>query len=321
MMMRKAVLALALAVVSTAAAAGVSRDLPYPNKRDGFTGDELAAQVYFVNHFFAFKNIGIVRADNGAITHILNKEAGEPAPKVIEIERHLNNDYTGGDIKARDMALFHSGKLKGTGMLITDYVDDAKSQSYMIWIPALRKIRRFAQPDKLDAYGGTVFTFDDVLLRKPEEETHEIQGREEFKGCLGSIDLSNAGELPESIRKRQAACRHDGKPVYLLKSTPKRENWPYDYRVSYVDVRSFADYRTRYYKGGKEIKVIDRDWGLLPGEKQLADARALYWRYWYGKDLETGYETWAVVPFETFVYDQSRDSNFWSEDTLTRFKQ
>ena len=104
----------------------------------------------------------------------------------------VENEYTrvvsrDGNTKAQDLAIFRSGKLKGTGMLITDYVDDAKSQSYMIWLPALRKIRRFAQPAHDDAWGGSDFTFGDVALRKPFHETHELLGKETFNDCLGFI--------------------------------------------------------------------------------------------------------------------------------------
>jgi hypothetical protein len=45
-----------------------------------------------------------------------------------------------------------------------------------------------------------------------------------------------------------------------LKSTTKFENWWYDYRISYVDTKTFVDYRTEYFRDGQKIKVIDRDW-------------------------------------------------------------
>jgi len=92
----------------------------------------------------------------------------------------------------------------------------------------------------------------------------------------------------------KSSCIPQGKTVYKLKSTTKFKNWWYDYRISYVDTKSFADYRTDYFKGGKKIKRIDRDWKTLPNYRGN-DPRHVSWGYWYGKNLKTGHETWAVI--------------------------
>ena len=131
-----------LALLSTQALAGVPTDLPYPTGTP--TAEQIADQVYFVNHFYAVKNFSIIQ-DGNTITVIINKTKGE-TPTTITVERRLNNDYDDGVTKGKDLAIFRSGKLRGTGMLIVDFVDDSKSQSYSIWLPALRKIRRMTTP-------------------------------------------------------------------------------------------------------------------------------------------------------------------------------
>jgi hypothetical protein len=305
------------------AVAGVSKDLPLPSGTP--TADEIADQVYFVNHFYALKKYGITndntdpkkssKAKPGKITVLVNKSAGSK-PTTITLERYLNNEYSDGSTNAQDIAIFRSGKLKGTGMLITDYVDDNKSQSYSIWLPALRKIRRFAEPAHDDAWGGTDFTFGDVVLRKPQHETHELLGTETFNDCLGAIDKAEAKNryLPNPP---DAACDHKGKEVYKLKSTTKRDNWWYDHRISYIDTKTFADYRSEYFKGGEQVKVIDRNWVSLG----LDDPRALSWGYWYGKTLATGHETWAVIPQDVVQINQDWEDDFWSEKTLRKIKR
>lgn len=316
--MKASVAAFALtATVSFNAIAGVPKDLPYPSGGN-LTADQIADQVYFVNHFYAFKNYAITEKDKD-ITVLLIKAEGKD-PTTITLERFLNNDYAGGDvINAEDLAIFRSGKLKGTGMLITDYSDDAKSQSYMIWLPALRKIRRFAQPAHDDAWGGSDFTFGDVTLRKPLHESHELLGKETFNDCLGFMALGAdeqnryTKDLPSA-----GACDHKGKEVYKLKSTTKFENWWYDYRVSYVDAKTFADYRTEYFKGADKVKVIDRNWVPL-GKSD--DPRALGWGYWYGKTLATGNQTWAVIPKAVNAVDATYDADWWSEKTLRKIKR
>jgi hypothetical protein len=301
----------ALSALSFATLAGVPKDLPLPSGTP--TADEIADQVYFVNHFYPLKNYGITK-EGKTITVLIN-QAKDSRPTTITLERYLNNDYPAGDeINAMDLAIFRSGKLRGTGMLITDFSDESKSQSYSIWLPALRKIRRFAEPAHDDAWGGTDFTFGDVTLRKPKDETHELLGTETFNDCLGSIPNVEVKYLP---KPPEASCDHKGKEVYKVQSTPKRKNWWYDKRVSYVDTKTFADYRSEYFKGGEMVKVIDRDWGSLG----LEDPRAQSWKYWYGKTLATGHETWAVIPQEVVKVNQDWPADKWSEKTLRRIKR
>ncbi|MGF1547304.1 MAG: outer membrane lipoprotein-sorting protein [Thiotrichales bacterium] len=302
-----------LILSSGVALAGVPTDLPYPSGTP--TADQIIDQVYYVNHFYALKNFSI-ETSGDEITALINRARGE-TPTINTLERYLNNDYSDGVTKAIDLAIFRSGKLRGTGMLITDYVDDAKSQSYVIWLPALRKIRRFAQPSLDDAWGGSAFTFEDVTLRKPFMETHELLGTEKFGACLGAMDLPVEQRTKNTRNLPAPACDHKDKDVYKVKSCTKSQNWYYDCRISYIDTTTFADYRTEYFKGNDTTKVIDRDWGSLG----LSDKRAMYWKYWYGKDLKTGFETWAVIPESVVRNNSDHPSSLWSEETLTKIKQ
>ncbi|RDH83209.1 MAG: outer membrane lipoprotein-sorting protein [endosymbiont of Escarpia spicata] len=312
MQLRKLVAAIAVVPVllSAEAFAGVSKNLPMPTGTPD--ANAIADQVYFVNHFYALKNYGITKKGR-TMTVLINKSKGKK-PATIALERYVNNDFSDSAINSMDLAIFRSGKLRGTGMLITDYTDDAKSQAYAIWLPALRKIRRFAEPAHDDAWGGSDFTFGDVTLRKPQHETHELLGTETFNDCLGGIADVKVKYLPSPP---EAACEHKGKEVYKLKSTTKKQNWWYDHRVSYVDTKSFADYRTDYFKGGEKIKVIDRNWKGLG----LDDPRAQSWAYWYGKSLSNGHETWAVIPDVIVKFNQDWKQSKWSEKTLRKIKR
>jgi hypothetical protein len=312
-----AALACAFFATSGAALAGVPKDLPYPSGGN-LSANDIIDQTYFVNHFYGFKNYAIVKKGR-TVTVLLNKVAGE-TPTANTLERYLNNDYPEGDaVKAEDMAIFRSGKLKGTGMLVTDYSDDAKSQSYMIWLPALRKIRRFAQPAQDDAWGGSDFTFGDVVLRKPNNETHELLGKETFNDCLGYMEIG-ADEQTRYTKNvpKKGSCTPKGKEVYKVKSTTKFEGWWYDYRISYIDAKTFADYRTEYFKGGEKVKVIDRDWVPL-GKSD--DPRSVGWGYWYGTTPATGHETWAVIPSKVNQVNADYPNGWWSERTLRRIKR
>ena len=118
--------------------AGVSKDLAYPSGKLS-NAEDIMKNVYFVNHFFAFKNYSIEK-ERRTITVIVKRSEGKK-PLTETVERYLNNDYDDGNVNSKDLAIFRAGKMRGTGMLITDYVDDSKSQEYLLWLPALRKIR------------------------------------------------------------------------------------------------------------------------------------------------------------------------------------
>ena len=107
------------------AAKAVSPELPYPSAQP--TADEIIEQVYFVNHFYALKNFGIIKKGR-SITVLVSRSEGKK-PTTNTVERYLNNDYADDPVvRAKDLAIFRSGKLRGTGILITDYDDNSKSQ-------------------------------------------------------------------------------------------------------------------------------------------------------------------------------------------------
>ena len=308
------VAAAAISFTSASALAGVSKDLPLPSGTP--TADQVMEQVYFVNHFYSLDNYGIGKKGRN-ITVIVSRSEGKK-PSTLTVERYLNNSYDDGVVATKDLAIFRSGKLKGTGMLITDYADDAKSQSYAIWLPALRKIRRFAEPAHDDAWGGTDFTFGDVMLRKPQHESHKLLGTETFSGCLNGMEIPKDQRNKYMKKLPAASCVSKDKEVYKVESMPKRENWWYDSRVSYVDTKSYADYRTDFFKDGQKIKTIDRDWQSFG----MDDVRAQFWGYWYGKTYNTGHETWAVIPNSVVIKNNKKlKKSLWSEKTLRKIKR
>jgi hypothetical protein len=289
----------------------VDKNISYPSGK--LSGSQIADQVYFVNHFYSFDNYAIGKKGK-EITALILRDKGSK-PLTLTLERYLNNN-TKGAINSQDLAIFRSGKLKGTGMLITDFKDKSKSQSYEIYIPSIRKVRRFAQPAKDDSWGGSDFTFGDVTLRKPSDENHELLASENFNGCLGVMDLPK-NQRNKYTRKAdvKADCSTDGKNVYKLKSTNKTPNWWYDYRISFVDAETFVDYRTDYFKDGKKIKTIDRSW--VSGG--LDDKRGNYWGYWYGITHSSGHETMAFIPKSVSkINHKYKNKNLWSTKTLRR---
>ena len=300
---------------AVSAEGGVTKTLSYPSASP--TADDIADQVYFVNHFFAVRNLSIECKGKTHIT-VLASRAKDKRVQTNTLRRFLNNEYSDGVVRFKDIAMFHSGQLSGTGMLITDYVDDEKSQSYAIYLPELKKVRRFDEPRHDDSWGNTDFTFGDVYLRKPKHETHELMGVTTMADCLGAMQLTEKEKKRKYLKQlAPPQCEHKGKNVYQLKSTTKFKDWWYDYRISYVDTKTFADYRTEYFKEGKKIKIIDRDWVSMG----LDDPRGVFWRYWYGKNLVTEHETIVTVPEQFVTWNTELAPELWTEEHLMNMER
>lgn len=294
-----------------AALAG-ERALPYPAARPD--AEETARQVYFVNHFLAVRN---ARFGDRRHPVVLVERSGKGGPRVTTMVRHLNNDYGEGPIASRDLVIFTSGKLKGTGILVTDYADPERPLGFSVWLPALRKIRRHAEPDQSDSWGGSLFTYGDIYLRRPGDETHRLLEPAPFPGCLQPI------ELPESQRNRYTRqlpsprCDLEGKTMLRLESHTRFGNWWYDHRIVWIDPVTFADYRSEYYKDGKKIKVIDKSWQSMG----LEDPRAQYWQFWSGFHLADGRQGMAFVPEGRVYWNEKVRPGLWSESTLRKIKR
>jgi hypothetical protein len=302
--------AIAASLATGVATATVTKDLAYPS--GNLSANDVANQNYFVNHFYSFGNYAITKKGKEITALILRAKGSNPL--TLTLERYLNNEPKAKGVNAQDLAIFRSGKLKGTGMLITDFSDANKSQSYEIFIPSIRKVRRFAEPARDDAWGGSDFTFGDVTLRKPKHESHELLGKATFAGCLNVMKDVKRNKYTQKANI-VADCSVDGKEVYKLKSTANDANWWYDNRVSYIDAKTFADYRTEYFKGGNKVKVIDRSWVSA----NIDDPRGSYWGYWYGTTLATGHETMAFIPSNvTKVNHKYKKKNLWSTRTLKK---
>lgn len=290
----------------------VEQDLSYPGEPPD--GGALAEQVYYVNHFYAF-DILEIDGSKKDLLQIINYLPGSK-PKYMRARRFVNHALSDQKLKTRDLVIFVSGKVKGTGILASDYRQQGKPMSISIWLPALRKVRRFSEPAHEDIWAGSILTYGDIYLRRPEDETHELAGEVELVDCLEHMvvateDRDNKGQLPEQD------CSNVGKTVYLLKSTHKKQGWWYDYRLRWIDRENFADYRTHYFKDGKRIKIMSKSWRKL----ESPDPRAQVWHYWYARSDESGQQGIAIIPIESVRVNTEREERFWSEATLRKIRR
>ena len=236
-------------------------------------------------------------------------------PVVNTFETYGNSHPQDPALDSMQMAIIKSGKAKGTGILFVSYSDQTKSGIMSIWLPALRKIRRINEPSYEDTWVGTNLTYGELVLRKPEDELHELLKEDVFKDCLPVMELGPR-EVNRYTRKLPGPqCGHKGKAVYIVKSTTKFENWWYDYHISEIDKKTFAIYRTVYFKDDRKIKTISIDWQSLEQE----DPRIQYPRYIYAITHDNGIDSMVYVPRSTVELNQDLPDAFWSEATLKKF--
>ncbi len=276
---------------------------------------EIARQVDFVNRFAAVRNVSYGDRQDPVV--VIDRAAGGRIV-VNTFERWRRNDYPpGATVGARDLVIFRSGRLRGTGILVTDFAEPDRGRAYAVWLPALRKLRRFSEPDPADSWGNSNFSHGDIYTRRPQDEAHELLGRETFDDCLGALRLDEGerGRFTQGLPRPDCGVR--GRAVYRLRSLPRHPGLGYEAREVWVDAETFADYRSVYYRDGRVLKVIDKAWRSMG----LDDPRAQYWVYWYAHTPADGHAGMAFVAPEAVGWDSEIDPDLWSERTLRRIRR
>ena len=299
-------------LLTTTLFAIVDGQLPYPTK---FTANEIAKQVYFVNHQFYLKN-QILKSTKTKSLLVVKKPYGKK-PRVIRVERYLNNDYTNGLIKSKDLIIFRSTNLKGTGVLAKEFRDEHKSLDIRMWFPALRKVRRMAEPSKNMGYSAADVAFlEEAKLRRLSDDVYTLINKQKMTFHFRQMQIPHA-QLTRYTKQLPQKKKSITAEVFILKAVPNENAW-YDYRIDYVDTKHFTTYRTKFYKDGKIVKIIDRQWDKIAS---LQDERAYMWYYWYSINSETKFETVNFVPRSIVKNNVTKyKSSFWSERTLRKLK-
>jgi hypothetical protein len=278
---------------------------------------EIAQKSYNVNHSLYVKNMMIKKKKRSSIITV-SRSVGVK-PRINAVERFLSNEYDDGVTESKDLVIMRSGKLKGIGILMTSYLDPKRSHEFMMWLPALRKVRRMAEPEDAGMGAGDIAFLQDVKLRRFHEESYSL-----VRTKVIDIELSmmpfKKGEFGRFSKgfpyKKSTKIR--GRKIHILKSTSKKKDHWYDHRISYIDSEYFTDYITEYYKNGKRIKEVHRHWVHLGNHP---DPKAKMWYYWYSKDTKTGYEMVTYVPRKLIKVDQKVKKSFWSTHTLEKIKR
>ncbi|MCB0421830.1 MAG: outer membrane lipoprotein-sorting protein [Bdellovibrionales bacterium] len=283
------------------------KDLPYPKGNPSAL--ELAQQNQYVDKFYGMSRMPIAYQPTGRAVLLTGKKGGSLFTTFVE--RYINTAPVGTHYLSQELSVFLSGKNQSLGFLISDFADD-QLPMFQVWSPELRKVRRMPTPLFDDRWGGSDFTWGEMLLQRPEFETHKIVDAETFNRCLGT--LQTKAPAPWADKIPQGSCYQQERPVYVLKSIPTfSQIKEYDYRIRFIDAQTFADYRTEYYAGGQLIRVVEKNWGPMGME----DPRIQGWSYMYGYDLRKNTESMFLQVDRNTTW-KPKDGEFWSDQTLRR---
>ncbi|MCB1725012.1 MAG: outer membrane lipoprotein-sorting protein [Gammaproteobacteria bacterium] len=279
------------------------------------TGDELAHKVYFASHNESLRNAVSKRTDD-TVAMVVNRVPiamrDGRKPHIQTFDTYINNQPADQTVDSMQMAILTSGKAKGTGILVTRFLDAERGATLAMWLPALRKMRQINEPSHEDVWFGTNLTYGELVLRKPEDETHELIGEATFEDCLPAMVFQEweRNRYTELLPGEQ--CGHRGTPVYLLKSTTKFVNWWYDYHVTEIDRQTYWPYRTVYFKNGEKVKTVVVDWQSL----EQPDPALGYPRFIYALSHDDGRDSLVFVPRATISLNTDTADDYWSVDTL-----
>ena len=315
--MRNSSRLLICSVVWLTEAAMAQQKIPYPE--GPLTADQIARQAYAAAHGGLVKN-AVSKRNNGAVSLVVNraplaKRSAGRKPIVQTFDTYLNHSPEDPALVSLQMAILTSGKAKGTGLLFTDYADEERGATITMWLPALRKIRQINEPSYEDVWFGSNLTYGEIVLRKPEDETHELLEESNLEDCLDAMTLEKWEQSRYTKQLPGPQCEHKGKPVYRVKSTTRFNNWWYDYHVSDIDQHTFSVYRTVYFKDGEKIKTVVVDWQSL----EQPDPRINYPRYIYAITHTDGRDSMIFVPRSTIELNTDLPDEFWSAETLKTY--
>jgi hypothetical protein len=277
------------------------------------TAEEIAKKSYRVNHTLDVKNLLIKKQKRQMILSV-SRSIGVK-PRITALERFLSNDFKDSHIESKDLIIIRSGKLNGLGVLMTSYNDPLRSHEYLMWIPALRKVRRMAEPKEAGMGAGDIAFLEDAKLRRYHEESYHLIESKKMNLDLKMMAFKK-GEFGryEKYIPYKKHTKLSNKKIYIIKSTYKKKGHWYAYRISYIDSQNFRDYMTFYYKDNKKIKEVYRHWTSI-------GKHSSYWYYWYSKDLQTGHEMFTFIPKKLIKINQSMKKSFWSTATLEKIKR
>lgn len=171
---------------------------------------------------------------------VIKKFCGLDVPEYSKATMILDIINKNGSTEQREMIEYGSGynvlknvvfdiqkdtSKKYTNVRVLQAEKTNKEDDRWIYEPSLRNVRRIQTGERSSSFIGTEFTYNDMTIRKPEEDTHE---------------MINANDSV-TINGTTYSC-------WQIKSVPKKKNdIEYGYRICWYDKKTYLPVRMEYY--------------------------------------------------------------------------
>ncbi|MBC8209429.1 MAG: outer membrane lipoprotein-sorting protein [Gammaproteobacteria bacterium] len=294
----------------------LSQNLALPEAGKASSAMDVAHQVYFVDHFYAFENITMGYKSTRDM--LLLSYSGDTLNEMSS-ERLITHQPHNPRLKTQDLVIFKTGKLSGSGILVDDF-QRSQAMQIQMWLPALRKVRRFSEPDQEAVWGGSQLSYGDLYLRRPEHETHQFVSAHTNPACLEDIQHFTTWAAQYPHISFASWCTVDLQSAVFLKSTPIDPSPHYEYRIRMINPETFAEYQVEYFKNGNLVKRLQKNWHAVPA----ADKRAQIWNFWTVLVFEQGKlvaQSVALLEDASYQWNQSLPSDLWSEKSLRKIRR
>lgn len=127
-------------------------------------------------------------------------------------------------------------EIKDSAFLVWNYEKYDMDDKQWIYLPALRKVRRVASGSNNDSFFGTEFSYADLNMRVPDEDTHTLLRNEIFSD----------------------------RDCYVVESIPENPKDTYSRIVHWVDTANRTILKTEYYdREGRHLKTQILEWELI----------------------------------------------------------
>ncbi len=169
---------------------------------------------------------------------IMKKFTSLDVPETSEATMNMDNIEVNGTVEHRIM-LQRGRKRNGLTDVVFDFTQPAsvrntrvlqsektsREDDRWIYMPQLKQVRRIPMSERYKNFVGCEFTYNDMAIREPEEDTHEMLSENET--------ITVAGKTYN---------------CWKIKSTPiKKSEVEYSYRINYMDKETLLPAKMEYF--------------------------------------------------------------------------
>lgn len=148
------------------------------------------------------------------------------------------------------------------------FLDPNKTDQYMMYIPSLRRVRKWTATDSQDPIAGQDLIYDDkegFLQRlSPTHYPYKCEILEEREYLVWAPTVDGA-EYVSSNGMELRNVRMERRPIYVVKLTQLDPNYVYRQRIFYVDKETFLYYHiANYDQKGRLYRTWEQNYGWFP---------------------------------------------------------